>query len=585
MALSALGDELSCSICLNLYTEPVSLRCGHNFCRDCIVTALDTQEGSGVYSCPECREEYVERPPLEKNRKLCNIVDNFRSTQQKKENSEIHCTYCVDSPVGAVKTCLQCENSMCDKHLTAHNKTVDHVLTEPTSSFSSKKCSIHKELLKYYCSEDAICLCVSCCLVGKHKGHEVELLEEALEKKKEKLRSVLENMTMKREKTEKNIQNLQDHKRKSQEKADDEKKRVTALFEDTRKQLEVQEQRVLSEISRQVEEVSLSVIRLAKQLEIQKDELSRKIGHFEKLCNMTDPITVLQDEESDTDEVSQDEESDTDEVSQDEESDTDEVSQDEESDTDEVSQDEESDTDEVSQDEESDTDEVSQESDTGDENVEESSVHDLDDFMISLVLHRSITDLITNMQLKANFNIQDAMDLDEKTAHRFVAISDDLRRASISKTQKIRPKLPQRFTLYNQVMSRESFSHERHYWEVEVGDCGYWDVGVCYPSIERDGEESGIGNNNKSWSIGIRENEYSCEHDSQLQLLYPESPVQRLGLYLDYEGGRLSFYQLSDPIRHLHTFTTTFTEPLHAAFYIDKGAWVNLIGPVFFIKP
>ncbi|XP_040214333.1 E3 ubiquitin-protein ligase TRIM39-like [Rana temporaria] len=533
MASAALGDELSCSICLNFYTEPVSLRCEHNFCGDCIVTALDTQEGSGVYSCPECRDEYVERPPLEKNRKLCNIVENFRSTQQKEEKSEILCTYCVDSPAVAVKTCLQCETSMCDKHLTAHNKAVEHVLIEPTSSFSSKKCSIHKKLLEYYCSEDAVCLCVSCCLVGKHKGHEVELLEEALEKK-EKLRNVLEKMTVKSEETEKKILNLQDHMTKSQEKVDDEKKRVTALFEDIRRQLEVQEQRVLSEISRQVEEVSLSVTRLTKQLEIQNDELSRKIGYFEKLCNVTDPITVLQDAESDTDEVLQD-----------------------------------------------------QESDTGDENVVESSVHDLDDFMISLVLHKSITDLITNMQLKTRFNIQDGTDLrlDEKTAHTSVALSDDLRTASFSKMEQNRPELPQRFTKYNQVMSVESFSHGRHYWEVEVGDCRDWDVAVCYPSIERDGDESGIGHNNKSWSPCIYENnEYASLHDSQGQELYPECPVKRLGIYLDYEGGRLSFYQLSDPIGHLHTFTTTFTEPLHAAFYLDEEAWVKIVSPVFSIK-
>ncbi|XP_040212163.1 E3 ubiquitin-protein ligase TRIM8-like isoform X3 [Rana temporaria] len=388
MASAALGDELSCSICLSFYTEPVSLRCGHNFCRDCIVIVLDKQERSGVYSCPECRDEYVERPTLEKNRKLCNIVENFRSTQQKEEKSEILCTYCVDSPAVAVKTCLHCETSMCDKHLTAHNKAVEHVLIEPTSSFSSKKCSIHKKLLEYYCSEDAVCLCVSCCLVGKHKGHEVELLDEALGKKKEKLRNVLEKMTTSKETTEKKIQNLHDQKRKAQEEPDDEKKRVTALFEDIRRQLEVQEQRVQSEISRQVEEVSLSVTYLTKRLEIQKDELSRKIGHIEKLCNMTDPITVLQN----------------------------------------------------------------QELNEGDQNVEESSVHDLDDFMISLVLHRSITDLVTNMQLKANFNIQDARDLllDIKTANEFVDLSDDLKTASNPEKKNLRPLSPQRFTLYNQ---------------------------------------------------------------------------------------------------------------------------------------
>ncbi|KAM5152849.1 E3 ubiquitin-protein ligase TRIM39-like [Mantella aurantiaca] len=533
MASAALGDELSCSICLNLYTEPVSLRCGHHYCQDCIGTALDKQDRSPVYSCPECREEYAERPTLEKNRKLCNIVENFRSTQQKEEKSEVFCTYCVDSPVGALKTCLQCETSMCDKHLTAHNKTVDHVLVEPISSFSGKKCSIHKKLLEYYCSEDTACLCVSCCLVGKHKGHEVELLEDALEKKKENLRRVLEKLTTKRETTEEKIQSLQDQKKKLQTKEEDEKKRVSALFEDLRRQLEVQEQKVLSVISRQVEETSLSVSGLIRQLEIQKDDLSSKICQMEKLCSMTDPITVLRDHKSHTDKVLQD-----------------------------------------------------QDSDTGDGIVEESSVHELDEFMISLVLHRSISDLFCNIQLQINFytTSRDLL-LNEKTANNYVALSDDLRTATYFETKKIRPELPERFAIYSQVMSVESFSHGRHYWEVEVGDCGNWDVAVCYPSMDKKEEDkSAIGLNNKSWSFNVGGNKYTSLHDSQKQTLIPESPVKRLGVYLDYEKGRLSFYQLCDPIRHLHTFTTTFTEPLHAAFYLEEEAWVKLVSPVFSVK-
>ncbi|XP_018428990.1 PREDICTED: E3 ubiquitin/ISG15 ligase TRIM25-like [Nanorana parkeri] len=549
MASAALGDEMSCSICLNLYTEPVSLRCGHNFCQGCIVTALDTQEGSGVYTCPECREESVELPTMEKNRKLCNIVENFRSTQVKEEKSEIFCTYCVDSPAAAIKTCVQCETSMCDKHLTAHNKAVDHVLMEPTMSFSSKKCSIHKKLLEYYCSEDAVCLCVSCCLVGKHKGHEVELLEDAFEKKKEKLRGVLGKLTMKREATEQKILNLQDHTREVQTKEDDEKKRVTALFEDFRRQLEVQEQKVLSEISRHREEISLSVIDLTKQLEIQKDELYRKICHIEKICNMTDPITALQDPGSDTDEVLQDQVSDTDKVLQAQVSDTDKFLQDQVSDTDKVLQDQVSDTDKVLQAQVSDTDKVLQDqvsdsvevlqdlgSDTGDRNVEGASVRDLDDFMISLVLHKSITALITNMQLKCNFCIQDSPDLllDEKTAHRAVTLSDDLRTASYSEIYKKKAKLPERFTKNEQVMSMESFSHGRHYWEVEVSDCGDWEVGVCYPSIERGGEESCIGCNNKSWSFCTYENSYKAMHDSQSQ---EGQPVARRQEHAERIGG------------------------------------------------
>ncbi|XP_073490947.1 tripartite motif-containing protein 75-like [Aquarana catesbeiana] len=507
MASAAFGDELSCSICLNLRMELATLRCGHRFCRDCLVTALDTQKESGVFPCPGCREEYAECPVPEKKIKLSNTMEDSRSMEQEK--SGIFCTYCVHFRVAAIKTCLHCETSMCEKHLTAHNKTVDHVLIEPTSSFRRKKCSIHKKLLEYYCFEHAVCLCVSCCLVGKHKGHEVELIEEAFEKKRERLRNVCEKVTTARGAIEGQIQNLQDHKRKSQENANNEKKRVTALFDDIRRQLEVQEQRVLSEISRQEEKVSLSVSELIQQMETQKDSLSRKICHIEDLCNITDPITVLQEPEIE------------------------------------------------------------------DQHMEEPEVCDLDDFLISLTLHRSLTDLITDIKSKNQFHVTNLL-LDEKTANKSLDLSADLKLASVSDTEQNKPDLLERFYELCQVMSIESISSGRHYWEVENGDTDTWNVGVCYPTIDR-GPDGYIGGNNKSWSIGLFDNDFTAMHNSDYEPVNQEPLVEKIGVRLDYEGGRLSFYQLSDPIRHLHTFTTTFTEPLHAAFYLGCDGWMKLL--------
>ncbi|XP_040212149.1 E3 ubiquitin/ISG15 ligase TRIM25-like [Rana temporaria] len=514
MASAALGDELSCSICLNPHMELATLRCGHRFCWDCFATALDTQKGSGVFPCPGCREEYVECPVPEKKVKLSNTVEDSRSMEQ--ENSEVFCTYCVHFRVAAIKTCLQCEISMCEKHLAAHNKTVEHVLMEPTSSFSSKKCSIHKKLLEYYCSEDAICLCVSCCLVGKHKGHEVDLLEEASEKKKERLRKVCVKVATMRGAIEEKVQSLQDHKRKAQETSDNKKKRVTVLFEDIRRQLEVQEQRALNEISRQEEKVSLAISELIQQLETQKDTLSRKIRHIEEMCNITDPITVLQEPGIEH------------------------------------------------------------------QDMEEPKICELDDFLISLTLHRSLTDLITHIKSKNEFHVANVL-LDEKTAHESLVLSADLKMASVSDPEEDPPDpeedtldLEERFYEYCQVLSIESFSSGRHYWEVEIGDNDVWDIGVCYPTIDR-GPDGDIGRNNKSWCIDLSDNELAAVHNSDFESLNHESPLQKVGVYLDYEAGHLSFYQLSDPIRHLHTFTTTFTEPLHAAFHLDGNGWVKLL--------
>ncbi|XP_077330230.1 E3 ubiquitin/ISG15 ligase TRIM25-like [Lithobates pipiens] len=146
MASGDLRAELECSVCLNIYTDPVMLRCGHNFCRVCIDGVVETQRGSGGYSCPECREKFPDRPALQKNMKLRNIAETFLSPQQNQEESVVFCTYCVDSPVPAVRSCLLCEVSLCDKHLRVHKKSPEHVLCDPTFSMESRKCSVHKEI-------------------------------------------------------------------------------------------------------------------------------------------------------------------------------------------------------------------------------------------------------------------------------------------------------------------------------------------------------------------------------------------------------------------------------------------------------
>ncbi|XP_044128508.1 E3 ubiquitin/ISG15 ligase TRIM25-like [Bufo gargarizans] len=295
MASADMRAELDCSICLDTYTDPVMLRCGHNFCRVCIDRVLETQDESGVYTCPGCREEFQARPALMRNLALRNIMENFLFTQPKEMETGICCTYCVDCPVPAVKSCLHCEASLCEKHLRVHSKSSEHVLSDTSTSLENRKCSVHKKILEYYCTEDSACICVSCSLVGEHQGHQVVVLDEASKKKKGKLRNIFQKLTTKREETEERVQNLEERWRKAQEKASKETERVTALFTDIRRQLDDLKKRVLSEISRQEMEESLSFSSLIQKLEIKKDELSRKMRHIEELCNMTDPLTVLQE--------------------------------------------------------------------------------------------------------------------------------------------------------------------------------------------------------------------------------------------------------------------------------------------------
>ncbi|XP_063306932.1 E3 ubiquitin/ISG15 ligase TRIM25-like [Pelobates fuscus] len=542
MASADLRDELTCSICTDIYTNPVTLTCGHTFCRLCITRTWDNQE-EREYSCSECRHRFRVRPELQRNLRMCNMAESFQSAHPEQEEVGILFTFCIHSPVPAAKTCLMCEASLCEAHLRVHSNSAEHILIEPTTSLGNRKCSVHKNVLEYYCSEDAACICVSCWMDAEHRGHQVETLHEASEKKKEKLRNILQKLISQREEAKKKVQSLQELRREVSEKASGVTEEVTALISGIKKQLEALEKRVLSVISRQevwwnLEQVSLRVSDLIWQLEIKKEDLSRKMGHIEELCNMMDPLTVLQGRESDSADYCDTEEGDN-------------------------------------EDRERDDNKVR-------------AVWDLDVGLISVTLYSGLAGIVTGVkrQLHVPANIllgvelASDMLLDVNTAANNVTVSGDMKTVSWSRIKQSRPETPERFQDY-QVLSSRSFSSGRHYWEVESSESGQWMVGMAYRSIDRKGGQSLIGYNNKSWGWGRSwwyNNQYYVRHDSKdIELPPPPPSSRRFWISLDYEDGRLSFYELCDPIRHLHTFTATFTEPLHAIFGIYGGnAWLKM---------
>ncbi|KAG9464709.1 hypothetical protein GDO78_019488 [Eleutherodactylus coqui] len=542
MASADLQEQLNCSICLSLYTDPVSLRCGHNFCRSCIVSALDAQEAAGVYSCPGYREESPQRPALEKSRKLANIVERFLSSPPDM-GGRIFCTYCIKSPVPAVRTCLHCETSLCDDHLAAHNKTMDHILTDPTSSFGNKKCSVHKKVLEYYCPQDAACLCVTCCLVGKHRGHQVEFLDEA-SAKKEKLRKYLGELNSQKEELQTRVQSLQDHKKNIQKKASEKRENIKKLFMDMKEQLEMAEKKVQSEISRQEDEIVSQISHLIKELEREEKELSEKMHHMEQMCHVTDPIRLLQEwdiTDNGTDPITVLQELDQGATCRDKS---------------------------VAAEKEAPVHEATKKE-------EEKLRKELDEDLISLTVLRSMRDIVTSVTSGLGFQVPDIL-LDEDTADILVELSDDLKTATYSEEELLGPESPRRFLSYPQVLSRCGLSFGRHYWEVTWNQVGVFNIGMSYTSIEREGEQSGIGENDKSWRLDLDDRNYTAVHNLVLLHCSVRPTCPTFGAFLDYEAGRLSFYELCDPIRHLHTFSASFTEPLHVAFYVEDGASVTI---------
>ncbi|XP_030636224.1 stonustoxin subunit beta-like, partial [Chanos chanos] len=156
--------------------------------------------------------------------------------------------------------------------------------------------------------------------------------------------------------------------------------------------------------------------------------------------------------------------------------------------------------------------------------------------------------------------------LDPNTAHTHLSLSEGNRKVTWRENQSY-PKHPERFDGWYQVMCRESLTG-RCYWETEWS--GRADISVTYKGIRRKGEsyDCRFGNNEKSWSLWCFGNRYSACHNKQVTVIpAPPSHTHRVGVYLDWSSGTVSFYKVSSDthtLTHIHTFRSTFTEPLYA---------------------
>ncbi|XP_030641423.1 NACHT, LRR and PYD domains-containing protein 12-like, partial [Chanos chanos] len=163
--------------------------------------------------------------------------------------------------------------------------------------------------------------------------------------------------------------------------------------------------------------------------------------------------------------------------------------------------------------------------------------------------------------------------LDPNTAHTHLSLSEGNRKVTCVREKQSYPDHPERFDDWSQVMCRESLTG-RCYWETEwSGDDGVF-ISVTYKGIRRKGESDNcrFGHNEKSWSLCCYSNRYSARHNKQETVIrHHPSHTHRVGVYLDWLSGTVSFYSVSSDthtLTHIHTFHCTFTEPLYAGFYV-----------------
>nr|XP_061792857.1 probable E3 ubiquitin-protein ligase MID2 isoform X1 [Nerophis lumbriciformis] len=228
--METLESELTCPICLELFEDPLLLPCAHSLCFNCAHRILVSHcssskplESVSAFQCPTCRYvitlNHRGLEGLKRNVTLQNIIDRFQKASLSGPNSptesrrlqrpytatisvRICCQFCEqDPPREAVKTCVTCEVSYCDRCLRATHPNkkpfTSHRLVEPVpdTHLRGLTCPEHEnEKVNMYCLVDDQLICALCKLVGRHREHQVSSLTERFDKLKQTLENNLTNL-------------------------------------------------------------------------------------------------------------------------------------------------------------------------------------------------------------------------------------------------------------------------------------------------------------------------------------------------------------------------------------------------------
>ncbi|KAM9349519.1 uncharacterized protein ABDE67_009243 [Symphorus nematophorus] len=541
-------EAFSCSICLDLLKDPVTIPCGHSYCINCIKTHWDEEEEKKIYSCPQCRQTFTPRPVLMKNTMLAVLVEQLKKTGLQAAPADhcyagpedVACDVCTGRKLKALKSCLVCLVSYCEKHLQSHYDIAPfkkHKLVEPSKKLHENICSHHDEVMKMFCRTDQQYICYLCS-DDEHKGYDTaSAAAERTERQRELevSRQKIQQRIQDREKDVKLLQQEVEAINRSADKAvEDSEKIFTELIHLIQKRSSDVKQQVRSQ---QETEVS-GVKELQEKLEQEITELKRKDAELKQLSHTEDHNQFLHNYPS--------------------------------------------------------LSALSESTDSSSINIRPlryfedvtAAVSELGDKLQDVLREKwtnvSLTvtevDVLlsqTEPKTRAGFlKYSREITLDPNTANTHLLLSEGNGKATAVRQQQSYSDHPDRFIDSWQVLSTESLTG-RCYWEVEWRGEGVY-VAVAYKNISRAGiwSECRFGHNDKSWALDCNNNSYKFRHNNvQTPVSGPLS--SRVGVYLDHSAGILSFYSVSETMSLLHRVQTTFTQPLYAGLrpcYYDATA-------------
>ncbi|XP_038158054.1 E3 ubiquitin-protein ligase TRIM21-like [Cyprinodon tularosa] len=530
MAFILTQDQVLCVICMDSFTDPVSIPCGHNFCMDCIQGFWDA---SRKCECPLCKEAFQTRPTLRVNVSLKDITEQFKRSIKTKQDCKpepaprkntsrrslksdtIPCDICSENKQTAVKSCLVCQASYCEMHLGPHLRDpvmMKHSLTDPATFSTRHLCRKHNRPLEMFCKKDQTPVCRSC-TERDHKQHEIVPMEKESRRIKAHLKvaqSEIQQMIQNRLKKCEELKNSIELSRIDKDKEIQTSAHIASM---AIKAIERNQALLIEEIEEKHEAAKRRGEDLIEELNQEIDELQRRWSELQYLKDTKDQLHLLQSFPCLTSPPSSTNWS-----------------------------------------------EVSVEPDIYIRSVRAS-------FSKLVDLCRELEKNLCAEEINKIGNYAVDVTLDPRTAANWLLLSPDGKKVSLSGQQGIQslPKDPRRFDSCVAVLGQQSYTFGRRYWVVKVGDKTDWDLGVAKESINRKGSIT-VRPDNGYWAICRRKGESlrACAGPSVI-LKLQEIP-SKVGVYLDYEDGSVSFYN-ADTKSHIYTYKgCCFTEPVYPYF-------------------
>ncbi|XP_073335099.1 E3 ubiquitin-protein ligase TRIM39-like [Pagrus major] len=515
-------DQFLCSICLDVFTDPVTIPCGHNFCKTCITEHWNNND---QYLCPMCKEVFTTRPQLRVNTLFSEVVSQFRQSAQQKASSssseqqvskpgEVPCDVCTGPKLKALKSCLVCLVSYCETHLEPHltaSGLKRHQLIDPVENLEDRMCLKHDKPLELFCKTDQMCVCMLCTVLD-HKTHDVVPLKDQYEEKKAELGKTEAEVQQMIQKRRLKIQEIKQSVDLSKEKADREIAEGVQVFTSLKESVERSQAELIKTIEENQRKTEKQAEDFIKELEQEISELTKRSAEVEKLSHSEDHLHLLQSVQSLN---------------------------------------------------------IPEPPPTKD--WTEVRVHPSYEGTVVRVVAQLEETLSKEMKklLEAELKRvqQYAVDvtLDPDTAHPALILSDDGKQVRLGDTRKNLPDNPDRFCLNPGVLGKQGFFSGKLYYEVQVKGKTQWDFGVARESTNRKGEVT-LSPEDGYWSICLRNGNEYCAAAHTLVSLSLKSRPEKVGVFVDYEEGLVSFHDV-DAAALIFSFTgCCFTEKLFPYF-------------------